>query len=209
MDGQNQGQNQGDARAKAIANLRPQRAGEPSHNPFGRRGGPDKQSARAWLDALDGDKPRIEKVLEAAYVEALAGSEVAQKTLIERRFGRPGPAEEEAALVIAEHCRKVERDRVDLALRLLGPRAYTMSSAELVKFFQECAENVRGFLAQAEERMQASGLSSAIQDGRNAETGLDQSSPKDCVTANHDPSALTCPGHPGSAAPINGGEREP
>ena len=203
MDGQNQGQNQGDARAKAIANLRPQRAGEPSHNPFGRRGGPDKQSARAWLDALDGDKPRIEKVLEAAYVEALAGSEVAQKTLIERRFGRPGPAEGEAALMIAEHCRKVERDRVDLALRLLGPRAYTMQPAELVKFFHECAENVRGFLAQAEEA-QSSDLSSVRWDGQNAETGQVQSSPKGCDTASHDPEALTCPDCPSDAAPIDG-----
>jgi hypothetical protein len=176
------GRLEADGRARSLANLRPAQKGD-IRNPFGRRGRPDRQTERDWLDAPDGEgegaKPRIEKVLEAAYVEALAGSEVAQKTLIERRFGRPGPAEEEAALVIAEHCRKVERDRVDLALRLLGPRAYTMSPAELVKFFQECAENVRGFLAQAEEKLQPT-PDPAVSAGPNA-------SPKDRDMADHAP----------------------
>ena len=135
-----------------IANLRPQRAGEPSHNPFGRRGGPAKQMARAYLDELDGDKPRILRVMEAAYREALDGNDASQRILIEQRYGRPGPSDGESALAIAEHLRKVERDRVDLALRLLGDRAYQMQPAELVKFFQECAENARGFIEAAHER---------------------------------------------------------
>jgi hypothetical protein len=89
------------------------------------------------------------------YLEAIKGDVNAGKALMEQHGGKSPKALKEFQLDLAEHRRKVERDRVDLVLRMLGDRINTMDPAtELVPLIMECASNTRGFLDVVERSQQ-------------------------------------------------------
>jgi hypothetical protein len=52
-------------------------------------------------------------------------------------------------LALAEHFRKVEADRVDTALAILGTRVNAMEPEKLAAFFRQCSSNPMGFIEAA------------------------------------------------------------
>jgi hypothetical protein len=75
----------------------------------------------------------------------------AASLLVGYDFGPPDKADNPGLLNVAEFFRKVERDRVDLVLAILGDRAKGMEPAQLAEFFAKCQANPNGYLAAAQE----------------------------------------------------------
>ena len=84
------------------------------------------------------------------YEVASARDSVAAAELL-FRYDMGVAAKDTSALEIAEHFRKVERDRIDIAINALGDRLHTMDPKELSAFLRECATDPRGFLVAAEQ----------------------------------------------------------
>jgi hypothetical protein len=136
----------------------------------------------------------------------------AAKILFAYCYGKPPPSAEEQCLNLAEHFREVARDSVDLALKVLGERIHGMRPEEVADGLRAFSVNPRGFLDAAEEFVRKTDggnpdvarLSSVDQDHQHSETGADQSSPKGCDKASHDPATVTWSDDPGGAAPSGG-----
>ena len=124
-------------------------------NPWGRNGAESRVTVRRFMEEMDGDRKRVRAVLESMYTAASSGNDAAAKLLIEHGYGRPGMGAAETRLALAEHIRKVARDRAELALGVLGARVHTMTDDEKVAFFNRCASDAREFLAAAEAELEA------------------------------------------------------
>jgi hypothetical protein len=136
------------------ANLIPAKRGE-VRNAAGLNGYYRRKLAQVVLDEDDDDDPgipRIRAVILAMVKDAKSHTSVAPaagKTLLEYYAGQASKAVD--ALGLAEHFRKVARDKVDLALAILGPRILAMDPTKLADFFQRCAQDPAGFVATAEQ----------------------------------------------------------
>ena len=146
------------------AALRPFRRGDDSRRGHGRT--PSKW-LRDYLDAAqdhsDEGKTRRQKIAEHLYevatswqilhfgkaLEVASGrdSVAAAQLLFSYDMGPPAKAD---MLGLAEHFRRVERDRVDVALAILGPRITALSPEKLADFFRSCAVNPLGFVEAAQ-----------------------------------------------------------
>lgn len=104
----------------------------------------------AFVNEVDPDDPsgqtRFRLGCESIYEAVRSGDPHAQKLFLEQAAGKGV-----SPLAIAEHFRQVERDRIDLALRLLGDRVVGMEPSKLREFLAACARDPRGFLQAAEE----------------------------------------------------------
>jgi Family of unknown function (DUF5681) len=144
------------ARARRLANLRPPFKKGETGNPRGINGRGKANEIAAFLDkpeSIGADRTRFEAIVERLFRAALRGDTLAARTLIEHKLGKPRTTPN--ALDLAEHFRRVERDKVDLALTILGPRILAMDPEKLAEFFKQCAANPRGFLDEAEAQEQA------------------------------------------------------
>jgi hypothetical protein len=135
-------------KARRLANLRPPfRKGE-TGNPRGINGRGSNEIAM-YLDKPEltgAERTRFEALVEAQYQKAMAGDSLAAKTLITYKLGSNPPS----SLDLAEHCRRVARDKADLALKVLGARIDTMAGTDLAAFFRECSGYGQGFIEAAE-----------------------------------------------------------
>jgi hypothetical protein len=139
-------------------------------NPLGISGSRVRATVLRFMEDTEGERKRVETVLQSMFEEARGGSEPAARLLIEQGYGRAGMGAAEWQLAIAEHIRKVARDQAELALGLLGNRIHTMSDEEKAAFFQRCSVDARGFLAAAEAEL-------ASRDGRGPPAIEAQASP--------------------------------
>ena len=146
------------------AALRPFRRGDDSRRGHGRT--PSKW-LRDYLDAAqdksDEGKTRRQKIAEHLYEVATSwqiqhfgkdiavasgrDSVAAAQLLYSYDMGPPAKAD---MLGLAEHFRRVERDRVDVALAILGPRITALAPEKLADFFRSCAVNPLGFVEAAQ-----------------------------------------------------------
>ena len=109
------------ARARRLANLRPPFQKGQSGNPSGKNGRDKANEIAAVLDKPEtdeSDRTRFEAIVNRMCRAALYGDTSAAKLLLEYALGKPRATP--SALDIAEHFRRVERDCVDIALRVLG-----------------------------------------------------------------------------------------
>lgn len=86
-------------------------------------------------------------------IEVASGRDAveAAKILYAYDLGKPSVSHDEFMLTLAEHLRKVEGDRVDMAMKLLGERIHSMPPAALAEFLRKCTADPRGFLRAAQE----------------------------------------------------------
>jgi hypothetical protein len=153
-------------------------------NPTGSNGRHRAQIVAAFLDEpaeSDPSTSKLRKVLMALYTKSLRGSEIAGRTLVEHALGKPAQRDE-VVLALAEHFRQVERDRIELALKLLGERANEWDASQVREFLQSCARDPRGFMQTAEEYSEK---------GEGARAAEPNSSPKtqDVGAAESEPNA--------------------
>ena len=107
--------------------------------------------------SADPEKTRIEKVMLATYTNSLTPKgAMDRRILFEYYAGQAVKAID--GLSLAEHFRHVERDKVQLALAILGPRIQGMDPVKLAEFFQVCAANPLGFMAEAERFLRGEGV---------------------------------------------------
>ena len=100
--------------------------------------------------SADPEKTRIEKVMLATYTNSLTPKgAMDRRILFEYYAGQAVKAID--GLALAEHFRQVERDKVQLALAILGPRIQGMDPVKLAEFFRVCAGNPLGFVQAAEQ----------------------------------------------------------
>jgi hypothetical protein len=93
-------------------------------------------------------KSRLYNVWERLYLSAAAGDTKAGIFVVEQTQGKA--PEVDSSLALAEHFRRVERDRVDIALTILGSRITAMDPTKLAEFFRSCAVNPLGFVQAAQ-----------------------------------------------------------
>ena len=118
---------------------------------------------RALLDASHGDQTERQAI--GANIISIAkgsGREAveAAKAIWAYDMGQAPKAD---PLAMAEHFRKVELDKVNLALAILGPRILAMAPEKVAEFFRVCSNNPLGFVQAAEQflRGEESGASTA------------------------------------------------
>lgn len=82
-------------------------------------------------------------------------------------------------VALAEHLRQVEKDRVSLALDVLGQRKHSMGIDELQKFFLACAANPARFMEIAQQMLgeESPALAEAVPPQAPEPAQLEQPSP--------------------------------
>jgi hypothetical protein len=138
----------------------------------GHSGNPGGRTPAKWLreflnaasDKSEGGKTRRQEIVEHLYEVATSweikqfGEDIkvasgrdsveAAKILYAYDMGQPSKMD---ALGLAEHFRKVELDKVNLALAILGPRILAMAPEKVAEFFRVCSNNPLGFVQAAEQ----------------------------------------------------------
>ena len=140
------------AKARRLANLRPPFKPGQSGNPAGHNGRRKSNEVAAFLDtpeSIESNRTRFEAVVDRLFRSALRGDTQAAKVLLEYGLGKPRV--QPNTLDLAEHLRRVERDRIDIALHVVGARIHTAEPAKLKELFQSCERDTRGFLYTAEK----------------------------------------------------------
>jgi|WetSurMetagenome_2_1015567.scaffolds.fasta_scaffold367133_1 hypothetical protein len=157
----------------------------------------------------DENSTPIERVSSRESVDAI-------KTLWSYDMGKPSASPTEVALKFAEHLRSTARDHVEIGRQLIGKQAETWSPEQIRAFWDVCERDPSRFLRMAEDAIgvaepvpvdvepSQAAIAAPGEDG-SAEQGLsstvdsqdawkrdeDQSSPKGCDMASHDPPSLT------------------
>lgn len=138
---------------KAKRNLMPPCKKGQVLNPKGINGRKRAAGLIRWLEEpsdSDEQKTRAEVVWQKLYLATLKGSVQAGKVLLEQ-CGRPPPSTAEQTQKLAEHFRQVERDRLDVSLKMLGERINQWPPERVRDFLASCARDPRGFMIAAEE----------------------------------------------------------
>ena len=121
----------------------------------GRSGNPAGRTSTKWLrtllDASHEDQTERQAVgLNIISIAKGPGREAvaAAKAIWAYDMGQAPKAD---PLALAEHFRKVELDKINLALAILGPRILAMAPEKVAEFFRVCAGNPLGFVQAAEQ----------------------------------------------------------
>ena len=178
------------AKARRLANLCPPFKKGESGNPTGINGRGKANEIAAFLDkpeSIESNRTRFEAVVDRLYHSARHGDTQAARVLIEYVLGKPRTTPN--ALELAEHLRRVERDRIDIALDVVGARIHTAEPAKLKEIFQSCERDTRGFLVAAEQF--ANG-----EDSQDSQQAQDEATPAEQAGQPEDGRSE----HPGSGA---------
>lgn len=142
----------------------------------------------------------------------------AAKVLFSYVIGKP-VSPEESQLKYAEHLRQVARDHVEIGRQLIGKQAETWSPEQIKAFWDMCERDPGQFLRAAQETLADASpaidvsveqpaieaapdeLSSTTDTSETWKPDPDQSSPKGCDMASHDPEPATNRQGVGGAAP--------
>jgi hypothetical protein len=93
-------------------------------------------------------RSRLAHVWERLYLSAAAGDTKAAMFIVEQTQGRAAGTD---SLAFADHFRRVERDKIELAMRILGPRMLVMDRDKLVAFIEHLADNPESHVKAAEQ----------------------------------------------------------
>lgn len=146
-------------RARRLANLRPPFRKGQTGNPRGINGWGKTNEIAAFLESpesIEAGRTRFEALIDSLFQSAIGGNALAAKTLLEYKLGKPGVQRD--ALAIAEHLRRVDLDRVDIVLRLLGARS-SLDPGEVSETLKKCEMDKSGFLLLAEHFLNGADLS--------------------------------------------------
>lgn len=156
------------ARARSLANLRPPfRKGE-TGNPRGLNGRNKSNEITAFLDQPEkpeSERTRFEALIERLYKSAVSGNVLVAKTLLEYKLGKPSVRPD--VLAIAEHLRRVELDRVQMAVGILSGRG-SLDTTRFLELLKDSEIGVDCYLDKADQFL---ALSSTLDMDETSDSG--------------------------------------